>query len=499
MPGTIKNNISLIHILQVVVILAIPLFPCFSELGKLPIRIWDEGRQAHNAFEMFQSRNYWVPTFDGIPDTFGTKPAVLIWMQVWSMMLFGVNEFAIRFPSAVCTSLLSIGMMLFAWKYFKSYWIAILCGILLLTSEALIRTHVARTGDYDAPLACFTGLGALTYFIFLDNQKRAFLYSTFLFFALAVLMKGTAGLLFLPSLFIYTLTQKKLLPLLKEKHTYLGILLFLILVAGYYIIRNEAQPGYWDLVVKSEWKSMYLKPAQGHDADFWFYIINGVNQWFRYYWYFVVAGLISYFLIEDIKVKKIILFSFIILFGFLLIISLSATKLFWYDAPVYIFVVLICAGFFYYLNQLWEKRQKSSVMKSAMLLLTVLGFGIFGGIRLIPRVYHSDEEYQEKYFYTMATYLQNANKEQLNLSGFHFLTGGAYAPHHSFYLKQMQSRGQQVGTITYDELEVSDSVILFESNMQELMLNKFHATLLRHENDIFAYQLDSLKAHDTEK
>lgn len=499
MTGTIKNNISLIHILKVVVIVAIPLFPCFSELGKLPIRIWDEGRQAHNAYEMLQSRQYWVPTFDGIPDTFGTKPAVLIWMQVWSMMLFGVNEFAIRFPSALCTSLLAIGMMLFVWKYFKSYWIAILCGILLLTSEALIRTHVARTGDYDAPLACFAGLGALSYFIFLDNQKRAFLYSTFLFFALAVLMKGTAGLLFLPSLLVYTLIQKKFFSILKDKHTYLGFLSFLILVIGYYFIRNEAQPGYWNLVVESEWKSMYLKPAQGHEADFWFYIINGVNQWFRYYWYFVVAGLISYFLIEDIKVKKAILFSFITLLGFLLIISLSATKLFWYDAPAYIFVVLICAGFIYYLNQVWEKHQKNSLLKPALKVLLALGFGIFGGIKLIPRVYHSDEEYQEKYFYTMATYLQNANRAQHNVTGYHFLSGGAYAPHHSFYIKQMQSRGQRVSTITCDELQVNDSVMLFETNLQELMLNKFHATLLRHENDIFAYRLDSLKAHDSEK
>lgn len=486
-------------ILQVVVIMAIPLFPCFSELGKLPIRIWDEGRQAHNAYEMFQSRQYWVPTFDGIPDTFGTKPAVLIWMQVWSMMIFGVNEFAIRFPAAACTWLLSIAMMLFVWKYFKSYGIAILCGILLLTSEALIRTHVARTGDYDAPLACFTGLGALSYFIFLDQQKRVFYYATFLFFALAVLMKGTAGLLFLPSLFIYTLTQKKLLLLLKDKHTYLGFLIFLIPVIGYYYIRNAAQPGFWDLVVKSEWKSMYLKPAQGHEADFWFYITNGVKRWFHYYWYFVPAGLISYFLIKDIKVKKTILFSLIVILGFLLIISQSATKLFWYDAPAYIFVVIICGGFFYYLNEEWEKRQTNEILKPALQILMVLCLGIFGSIKLMPRVYHSDEEYQEKYFYTMATYLQKANREQINLTGYQFLTGGAYAPHHSYYLKQMQSRGQRVGTITYDELQVSDSVMLFEANLQELMLNKFHATLLRHENDIFAYRLDSLKAHDTEK
>lgn len=487
------------RILQVVVIVVIPLFPCFSELGKLPIRIWDEGRQAHNAYEMFLSRQFWVPTFDGIPDTFGTKPAVLIWMQVWSMMIFGVNEFAIRFPAAVCTWLLSIAMMLFVWKYFKSYSMAILCGILLLTSEALIRTHVARTGDYDAPLACFTGLGALSYFIFLDQGKRVFYYATFLFFALAVLMKGTAGLLFLPSLLIYTLTQKKLLSLLKDKHTYLGFLIFLIPVIGYYFIRNAAQPGYWDLVVKSEWKSMYLKPAQGHEADFWFYITNGVSRWFRYYWYFVPAGLISYFLIKDIKIKKAILFSLIVILGFLLIISQSATKLFWYDAPAYVFVVIICAGFFYFLNLEWEKRQASAMMKPALQVLLVLGFGIFGGLKLIPRVYHSDEEYQEKYFYTMATYLQKANSEQINLTGYHFLTGGAYAPHHSFYLKQMRSRGQRVSTITYDDLKVSDSVMLFEANMQELMLNKFHATLLRHENDIFAYRLDSLKAHDTEK
>jgi 4-amino-4-deoxy-L-arabinose transferase-like glycosyltransferase len=491
----IKDNkkFSVVLFLQVLLLVVLPLVPCFNDLGKLPIRIWDEARQAHNAYEMYYSHHYWVPTFDGIPDTFGTKPAILIWMQVWSMKIFGINEFAVRFPSALSAYMLSIAVMLFVWYYFKSYSTALIAGIFLLSSEALVRTHVARTGDFDAPLAFFSGVACMSFFIFLDKGRIVFWYLTCLFFALAVLMKGTAGLLFMPSLFIFTLIRHKFNILFKSIHTYVGIVLFLILGAGYYLIRDAHQPGYIQLVLDSEWKSMYLKPTQGHVGNPWFYVVNFYSKWFHYYWYFLPLGMASIFFIKNPLVKSIGSFCICCIVGFTLIISLSATKLFWYDAPLYSFIVILCACFFYLIEEKLRAWKIIYSRRMTLQALMVIVFGVFGFFAIKPKIINTQEEYKEKYYYAMATYLQQANKNNWDLSGYKILSGQGYAPHHTFYLKQMEARGQRVSAASFDDLQVNDSVMVLETNMNELVLKKFNTTQLRNENDIFAYRLDSLK------
>jgi len=490
-----QKKITPLLLLQLLLLASLPILPCFNDLGKLPIRIWDEARQAHNAYEMYFNHNYWVPTFDGLPDTFGTKPAILIWMQVWSMKLFGINEFAVRFPSAASTWLLSVIVMLFVWKYFQNYGIALLAGIILLSSEGLIRTHVARTGDFDAPLALFSGLACLSFFVFLDSGKKMYWYFTCICLALGVLMKGTAGVLFVPSLIIFALIQKQFIALLKSKHTYLGIIIFLALVMGYYFIRNAYQPGYLNLVIKAEWQSMYLKPAQGHSEEFWFYGLNLINRLFKGYFIYIPLSFIALFLIKNERVKKIGWFCLCCLIGFFLIISFSATKLPWYDAPMYSLLAVFCVLIFYTAFQITIKENQIQWIN---IMIVIVSFG-YGFSKIKPKIINVQEDYQEKYFYNMATYLQKANSTNENLDGYKILSGQSYAPHHTFYIKQMQARSQNVKAVVFDSIYVNDLVMVAETNIQEILLQKYYTTELRHENDIFAYRLDSLKTHDTSK
>jgi len=79
--------------------------PIFQRLDFYTIRIWDESRLAINAYEMYHSGNYLIPTYKGEPDMWSTKPPLMIWVQVLSMKLFGVNEMGIRLPSALAALL----------------------------------------------------------------------------------------------------------------------------------------------------------------------------------------------------------------------------------------------------------------------------------------------------------------------------------------------------------------------------------------------------------
>ena len=71
-------------------------------------RLWDrdETRNARCAVEMQQRDDWVVPTFnDELRDA---KPVLLYWLIRCSYAIFGINEFAARFPSA----LLGLGTIL---------------------------------------------------------------------------------------------------------------------------------------------------------------------------------------------------------------------------------------------------------------------------------------------------------------------------------------------------------------------------------------------------
>ena len=84
-----------------IIILILASVPLFKDLGKDSLRMWDESRLAINAYEMYYNHQWLTTYFGGQPDLWNTKPPLMIWMQVISMKIFGINEFALRFPSAL--------------------------------------------------------------------------------------------------------------------------------------------------------------------------------------------------------------------------------------------------------------------------------------------------------------------------------------------------------------------------------------------------------------
>lgn len=69
-------------------------------LGATHLFDWDEINFAEASREMLVTKSYAIPQIGFEP--FWEKPPLFFWMQVLSMKAFGVNEFAARFPNAVC-------------------------------------------------------------------------------------------------------------------------------------------------------------------------------------------------------------------------------------------------------------------------------------------------------------------------------------------------------------------------------------------------------------
>ncbi|HEV8590816.1 MAG TPA: phospholipid carrier-dependent glycosyltransferase, partial [Pyrinomonadaceae bacterium] len=69
----------------------------------------DEPRYAQVAREMYERADWITPTLGGF--NWFEKPALLYWLEIVSYRLFGVNEFAARFGSA----LFGLGTVLCLW------------------------------------------------------------------------------------------------------------------------------------------------------------------------------------------------------------------------------------------------------------------------------------------------------------------------------------------------------------------------------------------------
>jgi len=68
-------------------------------LGGASLWDLDEGKNAECAWEMLVGKNFIVPFFNS--DLRADKPALLYWLQALAYVLFGVNEFSARLPSAL--------------------------------------------------------------------------------------------------------------------------------------------------------------------------------------------------------------------------------------------------------------------------------------------------------------------------------------------------------------------------------------------------------------
>ena len=92
------NQVKPIKIQLFIVAAAALLFVSF--LGGVHLFDWDEINFAEAAREMIVTKNYLTVQINFLP--FWEKPPLFIWMQVVAMKMFGINEFAARFPNAIC-------------------------------------------------------------------------------------------------------------------------------------------------------------------------------------------------------------------------------------------------------------------------------------------------------------------------------------------------------------------------------------------------------------
>lgn len=464
--------------------------PIFGHLDTIPIRIWDEARLAINAYEMYNNGDFIVTHFDGKPDMWNTKPPLLIWGQVFFMNILGVNELAVRLPSAIAAFFTCIVLLIFSRQYLTNFWFAFIAILVLITSNGYINIHATRTGDYDALLALFTTLSGLLFFSYCEKQNCKHLYLFFLFTALAVLTKSITGLFFLPAILIYSIVQKQLIPLLRSKHFYIGLFSFLGLVLGYYLLREVNNTGYIAAVQENELGGRYLEVVENHQGGFWFYYDNFIDFQISVWHLFIPCGLITGFVIKNKKINRITMFSFLMIITFFLVISIAQTKIVWYDVPLYPFIAILIAIFIFYVfdflkNFKWI-NETLSINVTPFIFLFLIAITPYQ--KIIEKTYKPKEYSWDKDFYEIGYFLKDAVKGKHNLNNQYLLYDG-YNSQNLFYLNVLNDKGTRISFKDWRNLSPMNIVIAHQNNVKQYLEENYNNEIIHNEGNVITYKI----------
>ncbi len=162
-------------------------------LGQVHLFDWDEVNFAESAREMLITGEYFQVQVNFMP--FWEKPPLFIWMQAASMSVFGVNEFAARFPNALCGILTLLILFYYGKKFFTERvgWLWVLAYAGSLTPQLYFKTGII---DPWFNLFIFLGVVQAAIASLHDRKlrKRHFFYSG-IFIGLALLTKGPVAVI----------------------------------------------------------------------------------------------------------------------------------------------------------------------------------------------------------------------------------------------------------------------------------------------------------------
>jgi 4-amino-4-deoxy-L-arabinose transferase-like glycosyltransferase len=249
-------------------IFLIALFLFVPFLGLSHLFDWDEVNFAEAAREMLLTGEYSYVQINFKP--FWEKPPLFIWLQAASMSVFGINEFAARFPNAICGAftlviLFRIGTELRS-KSFGLLWILIYAG-------SLLPQFYFRSGIIDPwfNLFIFGGIHCLiiaTRNEFLDKKK---LILSALLIGLAVLTKGptAVGIVGICCSIYFVLNFKK--HKWKFLHPILYILAVLIVGFSWFLLEIARGRGYIVQEFIDYHIRLFSESEAGHGQPFYYH------------------------------------------------------------------------------------------------------------------------------------------------------------------------------------------------------------------------------------
>lgn len=302
------------------ILITITLLNFFLPLGFTPLFDLDEGAFSEATREMIESGNYLTTYLDGALRF--DKPILIYWLQAFSVHLFGLNEFALRLPSAIAASLWALIIWLFSSRYFDEK-VAFYATLSML--GALQINIIAKAAIADALLNLFIAFTLFSVWVYLESKKSRYLYAAFASIGLGVLTKGPVAILVpLATLFIYMLLKRDIKGFFKMLFNPIGWLLFLSISMPWYILEylDQGQKFIDGFFLKHNLER-FSSSLEHHSGSYFYYIPVLLIGFLP----FTTPLLKAFFRIKKLIREDLLLYLFIWFAFVFLFFSLSGTKL----------------------------------------------------------------------------------------------------------------------------------------------------------------------------
>ncbi|HHH19737.1 MAG TPA: glycosyltransferase family 39 protein [Campylobacterales bacterium] len=292
----------------------------FLPLSLAPLFDLDEGAFSEATREMWVGGDYITTYLNG--ELRFDKPILIYWLQLISVKLFGLNEFALRLPSAIAGALWA-GTIYWFVKKMWNVQTAFFATLFMVVSLQI--NMIAKAAIADALLNLFITLTMFLLYLYYHHRTKGYLYLAFLSVALGVLTKGPVAIMIpvIVSLLFFTI-RGQFVTWLKMVFNPVGIGIFVVVALPWYVAEYMAQgQAFIDGFFLKHNVSRFSSAMETHSGSI-FYFVPVLILGFLPFTYFAIkaiAGMRDYFQ-DDLKLYLFIWFAFVFIF-----FSFSGTKL----------------------------------------------------------------------------------------------------------------------------------------------------------------------------
>ena len=396
----------------IVVITALLLLPF---LGTVNLFDSDETNYAETAREMILTGDYLTVQVDFEP--FPEKPPLFFWLQSLSMKIFGVNEFAARFPNAIC-GIVSLMMLYFFGRKIYGHRFGLLW--ILSYGAAILPFFFFKSGIIDPWFNLFIFIGIALFIFYLDPEKLRRrlpnLLLSALFFGLAVLTKGPVAMLIFVLCFLTFLVLKRFRLSTSVSHVLLFILV-LTLVGGSWFLFQAANG---NSGIIREFISYQVKLLSSHSS-----VHDG---FFGYHLVVLLVGVFPASVIamksitkkaEDTELQRLFKqWMYILLLVVLLVFSIVNTKLLHYSSMAYLPLTFLAAW-------VWDKwlDRKIEIGRWQVVLIFLIALFLSGMAIVFPLLTDHYDWLLSKNFSFIGPFAAEALQRDVHWSGYEWLIG----------------------------------------------------------------------------
>jgi len=256
--------------LGLTLVTAVLLLTFFWGLGGPPLYDLDEGAFTEATREMIASGNYITPHKDGEPRY--DKPVLIYWLQAASVRLLGLNELALRLPSALAAS----AWVLALWGFVRARLDTPTATVAALTMALSLQVSIiAKAAVADAVLNLFIALTFFEIYRYSLKPRGAPALRAYLWMGLGFLTKGPVAVFFpvVVSLMFF-LSRGEGRALWRATLMPLGWLIFLAVAGPWYLaVYLDSGPGFFESFFLKHNAGRFGGAIHGHSGSLFYYFL----------------------------------------------------------------------------------------------------------------------------------------------------------------------------------------------------------------------------------